>query len=310
MIQSHFSTIRDLAPLLPDAPADAPEKLADALYGELDARHCFAILDAAKFDGLPELLAGQDLRFQCLFQGNAAQELRDAAPWLVQLDPKAPFARALFSQDPADPRPWLHWGKDAGVYLRSTLEFDAVWRHLRKFTRVMNADGKWFYHRFWDAQLLQFLAIDFPNTEWVPGVWHLDGGARVISVVGGEATVLDVPAERHGAGRNSDARLFEVMARYGTWSEAGRVWNGVGRPDGGSAKGAFQDQVMAFCNRYGFRNIVPIQHVAECLMHTTAENVITKFASRLPVHTIGEEKLVALAMRRTFVKQKKETFSG
>lgn len=164
--------IVDLAPL--DAQTDTtepdttPTALTPALFGPIgDATPAtFAIFDAAKFPNLPELLPNSGLEHQCLFTGDAFEELSHVAPWIVRLEDDHAFTRALFTRtDP--PTPWTHWDKDAGIYLRSEASLDELCAHFRKFTKV-RMDGipdkdraAWQYFRFYDPEqaALYFEAI-------------------------------------------------------------------------------------------------------------------------------------------------------
>lgn len=142
-----------------------PDKLRDTLFGqpepttsEIEAAggdassflpvHTYAILDAAKVLNLAELLERSGLEHRCLFKGDAFDELKDVAPWVVRLEEDNAFTRHLFTCSEAT---WHLWEKEAGVYIRSGATLDEIWRHLRKFTRLQDEDGTWFHFRFWEA---------------------------------------------------------------------------------------------------------------------------------------------------------------
>ena len=102
--------IEGMEPL--DAQFGVPEPLAvplvlhEALFGQpevIEGRsvlplHTYAVLDAAKAFGLPEMLEASGLDHACLFQGVAAADYRDAAPWLVRLEDGHRFTRGLFTR--------------------------------------------------------------------------------------------------------------------------------------------------------------------------------------------------------------------
>lgn len=155
--------IEDLVPL--DAQSDTserksvPDALHASLFGPIGAATpgSFAILDAAKIPDFPEILTGSGLEHQCLFIGDALEELGHVAPWIVQLEDDNSFTRNLFTEtDP--PSPWTHWSKDAGIYLRSTASLADLCQHFRKFTKV-RMDGipagdraAWQFFRFYDPE--------------------------------------------------------------------------------------------------------------------------------------------------------------
>ncbi|MEO1379574.1 MAG: DUF4123 domain-containing protein, partial [Pseudomonadota bacterium] len=136
-------------------PRTVPVTLQEPLFGQPadsgqdpDVLYTYAVLDAAKILGLPELLENTDLDHDCLFQGTAAEELRHAAPWIVKLEENNRFTRALFTKG-SGPRDL--WDSDPGIFCRSKHTLDDVRKHLRKFTKVRDGHGRWLYFRFWEG---------------------------------------------------------------------------------------------------------------------------------------------------------------
>ncbi|WP_170207230.1 DUF4123 domain-containing protein [Roseinatronobacter monicus] len=162
--------VEDLGPVEPlDAQfgvhpkKSAPDALRDALFGQpapSDAEReafgqdipplaTYAVLDATKMPYLlTSLLESSGLRYQSLFQGEAQEELGEHAPYLVELKDGHDFTRRLFTGP--DGIGGL-WEKELGIFIRSRAGFDALRKHLRKFTRVQDETGKWFYFRFWEG---------------------------------------------------------------------------------------------------------------------------------------------------------------
>lgn len=155
-----------------DTPKSVPEGVHEPLFGQVDPTQfeleqvggdlvkvpllqTYAILDAAKIPGLPELLIASGLEHRCLFQGGAYEELKDVAPWIVRLEESNNLTRNLFTRSGAG---WHLWDDEPGIYLRSRGTLDEMWGHFRKFTRVQDEQGKWFYFRFWEPILFQTLA--------------------------------------------------------------------------------------------------------------------------------------------------------
>lgn len=151
-----------------------PDILRPILFPPADTaapRRTYAILDAAGLTQLPERLATSGLTHRCLFTGEALAELGDAAPWLVELRDDHAFTRALMTTQKANG----FWERELGVYIRSAMPFDRLWSHLRKFTRLQDAAGKWLYFRYWSppvstraislgnrAELVQLIGPIFP----------------------------------------------------------------------------------------------------------------------------------------------------
>lgn len=138
----------------------APDALRDVLFGprvpgpdpqSAPPIRSFAILDAAKVTNLPELLERSGLDHRCLFKGSAYDDLKNVAPWIVQLQEGESFTRSLFTRSRAT---WHLWDAEPGIYFRAAASVDDMWRHFRKFTRIQDETGKWFYFRFWEAPWL------------------------------------------------------------------------------------------------------------------------------------------------------------
>jgi len=98
-------------------PLTVPAELHDSLFGEgARGAQIYAILDGAKLEGLRELLEASKLDYACLFQGDAAIELGDVAPYIVRLEDGNRFTRRLFTTGTA---PWQVWAKVLPALLRA-----------------------------------------------------------------------------------------------------------------------------------------------------------------------------------------------
>lgn len=165
----NIETIEDVEPLDAQFGVAEPKNVPDALYGALFGQpeptegdvqqaggdptnvpllHTYAILDAAKIQGLPELLTASGLEHRCLFKGAALEELKDVAPWIIRLEGGNSFTRNLFTRSDSS---WHLWDKEPGIYLRSRGTLDDMWGHFRKFTKVQSRDETRAIFRFWDA---------------------------------------------------------------------------------------------------------------------------------------------------------------
>lgn len=186
-----------------------PETLYDALFGqpaptsaEIDAAggnpaavppmQTYAILDAAKIPNLPELLEDSGLEHRCLFKGDAYDELKDVAPWVVRLEEGNSFARSLFTRSDA---PWHLWDSEPGIYIRSRSDLDEMWRHFRKFTRIKDETGKWFFQRFWEPRMIK----DCAESSASPFAGWDVSRAVAINAESGRATVVTPVPKRSTA---------------------------------------------------------------------------------------------------------------
>lgn len=120
----------------------------------------YAILDAAKVTNLAVTIETSGLKHRCLFKGAAYDNLKDVAPWIVQLEDGNKFTRQLFTQGKA---PTNLWDSEAGIYLRSRSTIDDLRDHFRKFTKVQDENEKWYYFRFWEPKTVEQMFAAFGN---------------------------------------------------------------------------------------------------------------------------------------------------
>lgn len=140
---------------VPDALQDAlfglpgPTEAERATYGaDIPPLATYAVLDAAKMPYLlTSLLETSGLRHQSLFQGDAQEGLGEHAPYLVELKDGHDFTRRLFTGPEGVGG---LWEKELGIFIRSRAGFDALRKHLRKFTKVQDDSGSWHFFRFWE----------------------------------------------------------------------------------------------------------------------------------------------------------------
>ena len=141
----------------------------------------YAVLDANKVANLRDMLETSGLEHRCLFTGNAYDELKDGAPWIVRLEEGNRFTRNLFTRSDT---PWHLWDSEPGIYIRSRATLDDLWRHLRKFTRIQDEAGNWFYQRFWEPHALMVYA-ESETSPFAGADIH-----NVIALQGGEARIV------------------------------------------------------------------------------------------------------------------------
>lgn len=206
--------------------ATVPAPLRAALFGALPgsqpregrpALHCYAILDAARIPFLAETLATSRLEHRCLFQGAAAEELQAVAPYLVRLEEGADLTRRLFTRSKM--RSDL-WEARAGLFLRSAAPIETLWRHLRRFTRVQDDTGAWYYFRFWEPSVAPdyFRAITTRGevvARWFLGRDGADLAALVVPPPQDEAPAV-VILPRQGLIRPEGGAAFTLTAADAT----------------------------------------------------------------------------------------------
>lgn len=140
-----------------DKPRTVPLQLRVPLFGqkpEAPEKRTYAVLDAAKVPALPTMLEASGLAHRCLFQGEAGEDLANAAPYLVELEEDHSLTRDLFT---SAGMPSNLWDFEPGIYFRTEEAFDDVLSHLRRFTKARDSLGTWFLFRFWDSKVLEAL---------------------------------------------------------------------------------------------------------------------------------------------------------
>lgn len=150
--------------LTPDAGRDQPQGTArplleTALFGQPGKPNAYALIDPALAFGLEEQLDLAECQHRSLHRTPESNDAASAYPWLVTLTPDSKIFKRLCAN--RDLTGW--WEDEPAILLRSALDFDAVWSHLRKFHRVQDADGSWVFVRYWDPELfVRMVAIDLP----------------------------------------------------------------------------------------------------------------------------------------------------
>ena len=91
-----------------------------------------------------------DVPVRCLFKGGAAETMKEAAPYLLDVTMPRNGKISAFHQDFFA----NHWGQNTGIFIRTTASMDEIWAHFRRFTKVQveGVDG-WHFFRFWDPRI-------------------------------------------------------------------------------------------------------------------------------------------------------------
>jgi hypothetical protein len=122
-----------------------------------EKKHLFALVDAARTFGLPKFLAGQPAPgqptrlearglIQCLYDGKSARDLRDFAPYLVEIGGETALLKSLLEKG---------WGQAWGLWFSCPLPFAEVRRHLRRLLVVKVEGGADMFFRFYDPRVLR-----------------------------------------------------------------------------------------------------------------------------------------------------------
>ncbi len=110
-------------------------------------RRLFAVLDAAQSPLIQAKLSASAIQRHSLFDADTPKILKQAGPYLVQLDTDEAFAAWVLNNG---------WDNNWGIGLASRAGLHELRDHLRRFLRAKEGpDSKAFYFRFYDPRVLQ-----------------------------------------------------------------------------------------------------------------------------------------------------------
>jgi len=136
----------------PGAKAKLVDTLYQQLFGDPELK-TYAVLDGAPIPDLLEHLEADAPDHFCLYRGELSDELAEAAPYLVQLQPNTPFTDWLLSEG---------WGNHWGIFALSTADIREMRKHFRTFLIVKDPKGKQIYFRYYDPRVMR---VYFPTCK-------------------------------------------------------------------------------------------------------------------------------------------------
>lgn len=185
--------ITDLGPVAPldsqfgvyprkTCPAELEAAFTQPLEGVGDAP-VYALIDVTRAFGLAEDLESSGLEVRSLFTGEAEDALEEVAPWLVKLDLENSFTRRLLTQLEGEDQNGAYWTAESALFLRSEGEMADVWKHLRKFTRVQDETGKWYYLRYWESRFFAIYAERIARDPGLVARWFTGTDVEIASII-------------------------------------------------------------------------------------------------------------------------------
>lgn len=271
-----------LQPLGPVAPLDeqigtlprktVPDALRDVLWPPIkndENTAVYAVIDAARASNLADLLERSGLAHRCLFKGQAEADWGHVAPWIVRLQPENEFTRFLFTRGRFA---WHLWDLECGIFLRSDRTLDRLWQHCRKFTKIRDASGKWYFFRFWDPGTLLALARS-GNSDLIRGLLRSDCLAEAVLIQDAEAYRLAAtdPAPSMAGPRLSEAE-WQVLADHARRHFLRQL---RGECLEGGASRAHVETVIDDLLRHGFRSRAALRTMALWLSGPAGASVLT-----------------------------------
>ena len=124
------------------------QRLLDLLFYrfEREGTSLFALLDAARDEGVLRAIIQSGFEYQCLFAGRLDPVLQAASPYIVRLLPDSPACQRLVE---------LAWGQAWGLFVAARATLYEVRRHLRTLLRVQTQDHKYLLFRYYDPRVLR-----------------------------------------------------------------------------------------------------------------------------------------------------------
>jgi len=119
--------------------------LREHLFADPNAS-VFALLDGASVAGLVQKLWETKPEHYCLFPGELEPDMAEVAPYVVKLDPDAPFTQWVM--DGA-------WGNHWGVFAVAPATGRQMRGHCRSLVEVFGPDGDPMIFRYYDPRVLR-----------------------------------------------------------------------------------------------------------------------------------------------------------
>jgi hypothetical protein len=195
-----------------EAITDASPHLLARLYDPDAPAGVYMLVDGSLWRDVAGIfdLDAIDLPAQCLFEGKAAEESGETAPWLVDMSIPEPgeagslsFYRKFFAR---------HWPVGTSLLIQTDASFTAVRQHLRRFTQLpVQDDGRIRFFRFWDPRVLHpFLTIIADDAPRMRRMMMTDDGQPLNYIIhDGEADIcLSPDAEKLADTQVMPMRLY------------------------------------------------------------------------------------------------------
>jgi hypothetical protein len=127
----------------------SPEERFEWLVTELwssRGEQVYAVLDGAQDRSVMAAVIHSGLPHECLFAGPLSSDLREVAPYLVQLEKGGSTTRSLLN---------MGWGRSYGIFAASPAPLEAMRQHFRRFLRVRTEDSTRLFFRYYDPRVLR-----------------------------------------------------------------------------------------------------------------------------------------------------------
>ena len=98
-----------------------------------------------------------DIKVQCLFKGKAKEQLKSAAPYLIDLslDESSYTDDSRISRFHRDQFPEL-WQRDSLLFIKTSSDIDQLCDYLRRFTKISIGGNNPQFFRFWEPTIARY----------------------------------------------------------------------------------------------------------------------------------------------------------
>ncbi len=146
-----------MTPSEDDMKAKAADHLLSALTETALGTRLFCMIDSARNPyTIPHLVMALTRAADCLFSGNAKQELGDQTAWVADVTDDRATLEALLDEG---------YGKGMLSFAFSALDLRAFITHLKKFTKIRDAKGTEHFFRFYDPKVMRQYVPVFNETQ-------------------------------------------------------------------------------------------------------------------------------------------------
>ncbi|WP_428034722.1 DUF4123 domain-containing protein [Amphritea sp.] len=121
------------------------EQFQNELFNELDLK-TYAVIDGAQVSELQAKLSASKHSYVCLWSGELDSDLKQVAPYLVQLKRDSNFTLWLLENG---------WANNWNIFVSAKSSIKMVRKHLRKFLTVVTDDGETLIFRFYDPRIMK-----------------------------------------------------------------------------------------------------------------------------------------------------------
>lgn len=108
--------------------------------------HTYSILDGARMLKMLDQAKALNQESISLYSGLPLEVFESISPYIFYLDPESYFSDWIVAEG---------WGKSWGIYIRTNINGEELFHHLRKFITVSTDKGKELYFRFYDPRALR-----------------------------------------------------------------------------------------------------------------------------------------------------------